>query len=99
MTSFPEASCDTHIPSLDFILTFNVEGGVGGGQRLSRDTAGRHTLEVARVGMSIHCCELQVAALLKAPVRVLHAPPILSPRELHVLRVADLTAQDGAAAV
>lgn len=80
-------------------LTFDVDGGVGGAHGLSGGAAGRHALEVAGVCVTIHRRELQVTALLKAPLRVLHAPAVLRPPVAHVLRAAELAAQDGTAAV
>ncbi len=58
-----------------------------------------HTLEAAGVCVTVHRRELQVTAHLEAAVRVLHATAVLRPPVAHVLRAAELTAQDRTAAV
>lgn len=49
--------------------------------------------------MPIHGGKLEVAALLEALLRVLDGNSVLQPLELHVRRLLDLAAEDGAAAV
>lgn len=59
---------------------------------LSGDRVLGHALEVARVQPPVHCGELEVAALLEAPVVVFQRLAVVKPAVADVARVADLAA-------
>ncbi len=80
-------------------LTLDIEGGVGGVERLSRDRVLCDALEVSSVQLPIHGGELEVAALLEAPLAVFQGLAVVKPAVADVSRIADLAAQHGAAAV
>lgn len=80
-------------------LTLDIEGGVGGVERIPSGRVVGDALEVARVQQPIHSCELEVAALLEAPLAAFQGLAVVKPAVVDVDWVADLAAEHGAAAV
>lgn len=80
-------------------LTLDIEGGVGGVQLLSCGSVSCHALKVSCVQPPIHGGELEVAALLEAPLAVFQGLAVVKPAVSDVGRIADLAAEHGAAAV
>lgn len=81
------------------ILTLDIEGSVGGVADLSRDRVLCDALKVPRVQLPIHGSELEVAALLEAPLAVFQPLAVVQPPVSDVGWIADLAPQHGAAAV
>ena len=81
------------------ILTLDIEGSVGRVAYLSRDRVFRHALEAPCVQLPVHRSELEVAALLHAPLAVFQPLAVVKPPVGDVGRIADLAPQHGAAAV
>lgn len=61
-------------------------------ERLSRDRVLCDALKVPRVQPPVHGGELEVAALLEAPLAVFQALAVVEPAVTDVSRVADLAA-------
>lgn len=72
------------------ILTLDIEGSVGGVAYLSRDRVLSDALEAARVQLPIHGGELEVAALLDAPLAALQPLAVVKPTVSDVAWIADL---------
>lgn len=68
-------------------------------EHLSRGRVFGDAHEVPRVQLPIHGGELEVAALLEAPVAVLQPLVVVTPAVSDAGRVADLAAEHGAAPV
>lgn len=81
------------------ILTLDIEGSVGGVSYLSRDRVFCDALKAPRVQLPIHGSELEVAALLDAPLAVFQPLAVVKPPVSDIGWIADLAAQHGAAAV
>lgn len=73
-------------------LTLDIEGGIGGVEHLSCGKVFCDTLKVSCVQSPIHSGELEVAALLEAPVAVFQTLAVVKPAVTDVSRIADLTA-------
>lgn len=80
-------------------LTFDVEGGVGGVALLAGRCTARHTLEAPGIQTMVNVGELEVPALLEAPLRVGHGLAVVQPAVAHVAGAAGLAAQHGTAPV
>lgn len=61
-------------------------------ERVSGDSVQRDALKVARVQQPFHSSEFEVAALLEAPLAVLHGLAVVEPAVTDVNGVADLAA-------
>lgn len=81
------------------ILTLDIEGSVGGVADLSRDRVFCQALKAPRVQLPVHGSELEVAALLDAPLAVFQPLAVVKPHVSDVGWIADLAPQHGAAAV
>ncbi len=68
-------------------------------EQLSHDSVLRNALKVSRIQLPIHGSELEIVALLEAPVVVLQGLAVMEPSVSDASRITDLTAQHGAAAV
>lgn len=73
-------------------LTLNIEGGIVGVERLSCDRVLCDALKVSCVQLPIHSGELEVAALLEAPLAVFQGLAVVKPAVTDVSRIADLAA-------
>lgn len=73
-------------------LTLDIEGGICGVEHVSGDSVLRDALKVSSVQQPIHSSELEVAALLEAPLAVFHWLAVVKPAVTDVNRIADLAA-------
>lgn len=85
--------------SMKILLTFNVEICFACALFFSCSVFGSHTLEVSRVQGSVDSGELQVASLLKAPLRVRDGLAAVKPAVGDAARIVHFAPQHSTASV
>lgn len=73
-------------------LTLDIEGSICGVEHVSGDSVLCDALKVSCIQLPIHSSELEVAALLEAPLAVFQGLAVVKPAVTDVNRIADLAA-------